>query len=89
MNSSRKLFTSFIGVLWIGPPCGNALAQRNAPPHAGAAAIGGSGGLGDFLLVIGGIFVGVLILLFVLVLLEWLLSMPRVLWRKLREVLRK
>jgi hypothetical protein len=88
----------FSFVLWFSLLFGEALAlaQDFAPPHAGAAANGGSGGLTDCLLPIVVIVIGVLILTVafklltvVFNLLVGLLSLPEVLWRKLREVLRR
>jgi hypothetical protein len=68
--------------------CGNALAQRG-PPHAGAVVVGGGGGdLIGFLLVIGGIFVGLLVLMGTLALLGWIMSLLGKLWRRLCEIAR-
>jgi hypothetical protein len=68
---------------------GNALAQRGFPRHAGAAATGGSGSLSDFLRIAVIIIVGVIILSVVFALLKWLLSLPLLLWRKLREIINR
>ena len=78
----------FASVLWLAPLFGNALAQAIGPPHAGAAANGGSGGLTDLLPVIGvivAIVVGLIIVMAMFELLKWLFySLPRQLWRRLR-----
>ena len=64
--------------------CGNALAQRSGPPHAGAVVVGSGGGdLGGFLLAIVGIFIGLLVLMGVINLLGWIASLLRKLWRRL------
>ena len=68
--------------------CGVAQAQRYGPPHAGAAATGGNGGLKEFLLAIVVIIVGVIILTIPFALLKWLMSLLRALWGKLRGILR-
>ena len=75
-------------VIFCALLCGDALAQRYGPPHAGAAATGGNGGLKEFLLAIVVIIVGVIILTIPFALLKWLMSLLRALWGKLRGILR-
>jgi hypothetical protein len=79
----------FAFVLWCTLLCGYALtmAQDFAPPHVGAAANGGSGSVTELLFPILVMLLGVLILTYLFHLLQWLCTLPRVLWRKLREIL--
>ena len=78
-------------IVWSALIFGKAVAQIG-PPHAGAAGVGGNGGLEDLLPVIAvivAIVVGVMIVALVLALLKWLfLTLPQMLWRRLREILR-
>jgi hypothetical protein len=79
----------FAFVLWYTLLCGYALAmaQDFAPAHAGAAANGGSGSVTELLVPILVMLLGLIILAYLFALLQWLCTLPRVLWRKLREIL--